>query len=194
MHTHPRGHGPADGPASPLIGAEDLAESLAAYGDLPRPAPHTDAELAALIGLLTRPKARIETVTVGHSRDAASRAAAGAFAAAWQARGGTVLAAVDWPESAASWLRPAKRLTDGEPDAWVIAAAPLGFAQLARRLRHSTDWEPSRTVAFAALQDSRLPALTGPETLHGLRGATSGGGTWEVNGRWVTTHPPAAGA
>ncbi|MEU9114944.1 ABC transporter substrate-binding protein [Streptomyces sp. NPDC048483] len=197
MNTHVPADGPTDirlidAPASPLIGAADLAESLAEYGDLPRPAPHTQAELAALIGLLARPKARVETVTVGHSRDPASRAAAEAFTAAWQARGGTVLAVVDWPESAASWLRPAKRLTAEQPDAWVIAAAPLGFAQLARRLRHSTDWDPARTVAFAALQDSRLPALTGPDTLHGLRGASTGGGTWEVNHRWVTARPPAA--
>ncbi|MFD7500744.1 hypothetical protein [Streptomyces sp. NPDC059850] len=135
-------------------------------------------------------KGRVQTVAIGHSRDTASRAAAEAFAAAWQARDGRVLATVDWPESAASWLRPARRLTAGEPDAWVMAAAPLGFVQLARRLRHSTDWGPARTVAFAALRDSRLPALTGPDTLHGLRGATAEGGTWAVRDRWVTSYPP----
>ena len=172
---------------SPLIGAEELA----AYGDLPRPAPHTAPELDALVGLLTAGKGRVETVALGHSRDMASRAAADAFAAAWKARDGKVLTRVDWPESAASWLRPARRLTAEEPDAWVMAAAPLGFAQLARRLRHSTDWDPARTVAFAALKDSRLPALAGPETLHGLRGATAEGGTWEVRNRWVTSYPPA---
>lgn len=171
---------------SPLISPKDLA----AHGDLPQPSPHTTAELAALVGLLTRPKSRIETVAVGHSRDEASRAAAGAFAAAWTARGGKVLTTVDWPESAASWLRPATRLTAGLPDAWVVAAAPLGFAQLARRLRRSTDWDPSRTYAFASLSDSRLPALTGPDTLHGLRGATADGGTWEIRRGWVTAYDP----
>ncbi|RNF87806.1 hypothetical protein EEJ42_41840 [Streptomyces botrytidirepellens] len=175
---------PASG--SPLIPAEELA----AYGELPCPAPHTAPELDALVGLLTPARSRIETVAVGHSRDPASRAAADAFAAAWKARGGRVLATVDWPESAASWLRPARRLTAEEPDAWVMAAAPLGFAQLARRLRHSTDWDPARTVAFAALRDSRLPALAGPDTLHGLRGATAEGGTWAVRHRWVTSYPP----
>ncbi|MEV6704058.1 hypothetical protein AB0M68_44275 [Streptomyces sp. NPDC051453] len=176
-----------DASRSPLISPVELA----AHGDLPRPSPHTDAELTALIGLLTPPKSRIETVAVGHSRDAASRAAADAFASAWTARGGKVLTIVNWPESAASWLRPATRLTAGLPDAWVVAAAPLGFAQLARRLRHSTDWDPSRTYAFASLGDSRLPALTGPETLHGLRGATVDGGTWEVRRGWVTTYDTA---
>ncbi|MFI0816009.1 ABC transporter substrate-binding protein [Streptomyces sp. NPDC021098] len=174
-------------PRSPLIQAEELA----AYGELPTPAPHTAPELDALMGLLTSGKRRVETVAIGHSRDTASRAAAEAFEAAWKAGGGKVLARVDWPESAASWLRPARRLTAEEPGAWVMAAAPVGFAQLARRLRHSTDWDPARTVAFAALRDSRLPALAGPETLHGLRGATADGGTWEVRRRWVTSYPPA---
>ncbi|MGW6513063.1 hypothetical protein ACWGCP_37090, partial [Streptomyces niveus] len=143
---------------SPLIGADDLV----AYGtdDLTTEpgAPHTVAELDALICLLTAPRSRIHSVAVGHSRDEAT------------ARGGAILAVVDWPESAASWLRPARRLTAGLPDAWVVAATPLGFAQLARRLRHSTAWDPARTVAFASLLDSRVPALAGPDTVRGLRG------------------------
>lgn len=172
---------------SPLIGAAELA----AHADLPAPAPHTEAELTALIGLLTCPKSRIDTVTIGHSHDTASRAAAEAFAGAWTARGGTVLTTVSWPETAASWLRPAQRLTAELPVAWVMAAAPLGLAQLARRLRHSTDWDPARTYAFASLQDSRVPALAGDDVLHGLRGATADGATWDVRHRWVTTRLPA---
>ncbi|WP_329565685.1 Ada metal-binding domain-containing protein [Streptomyces sp. NBC_01361] len=187
--THHAMNNLSDGESSrsPLISPADLA----AHGDLPRPSPHTEAELAALIRLLTLPKSRIETITVGHSRDEASRQAAGAFATAWAARGGKVLTTVNWPENAASWLRPATRLTAGLPDAWVVAAAPLGFAQLARRLHHSTDWDPSHTYAFASLNDSRVPALTGPDTLHGLRGATADGGTWEIRRGWVTTYDPA---
>lgn len=179
-------HEPAH-PRSPLVTAADLT----GYGDPPTPGPHTAAELAALLALLTGQEPRIETVAVGHSRDELSRDAAEAFTAVWQARGGTVLSRVDWPESAASWLRPAGRLTAELPDAWVMAAAPLGFAQLARRLRHSTDWKPARTFAFASLRDSRLPALAGAGTLDGLRGATADGGTWDVRGRWVTSYPRA---
>ncbi|MFF4248805.1 hypothetical protein ACFYY2_30670 [Streptomyces sp. NPDC001822] len=157
------------------------------------PGPHTEAELAALIALLlSDPDARAGAVAVGSSRDAASRAAADAFTDAWQARGGTVLAVVDWPEAAASWLRPATRLAAGPPDAWVVAAALPGFARLARRLRDSTAWDPSRTYAFASLQDSRLPALAGPDTVHGLRGATAAGGTWDVRHRWVTSYQASA--
>lgn len=169
---------------SPLVSATEPA----AHAALPAPATHTQAELAALVGLLTVARARVESVTVGHSRDSASRAAAEAFAAAWTARGGTVLATVSWPETAASWLRPARRLTAELPDAWVMAAAPIGFAQLARRLRHSTGWEPARTYAFASLRDSRVPALAGDDVLHGLRGATADGDSWDVRHRWVPTH------
>ncbi|WP_026414495.1 hypothetical protein [Actinomadura oligospora] len=149
----------------------------AVHPDLSPPAPHTDAELAALLSLLTR----FEILAIGHSRDEPSREAAHAVADAWTARGCRVLTVVSWPEQAASWLRPATRLTTPRPDAWVIAASPLGFAQLARRLHHSTDWDPSRTFAFASLQDPRLPALAGPGTLDGLRGATANGGTWEID-------------
>lgn len=98
---------------------------------------------------------------------------------------------VDWPEAAASWLRAARRFTAEEPDAWVVAAAPVGWAQMSRRLRHSTGWDPARTFGFAALGDSRVPALAGPATLHGMRGATADGGTWAIDRGWVTQQLPA---
>ncbi|MFE2304908.1 hypothetical protein [Streptomyces sp. NPDC059411] len=155
------------------------------------PPPHTAAELSALIGLLTgfpamqpaglptRPGDELVTVAVGHGRDDALRAAAAAFAEEWRARGGRVLATVDWPESAASWLRPARRLTAQGPRAWVVTGAVTGWAQMSRRLRHSTAWDPARTFAFAALHDPRLRELAGPDAVRGLRGATAEGGTWE---------------
>ena len=186
---------------APLLGRAELA----AYGELPVPRPHTGAELATVTGLVATVRGAAAggapdaaagtaagTVAVGHGRDAASLAAAEAFASAWEARGGTVGSVVSWPETAASWLRPARRLTAGEPDAWVVAAALPGFAQLARRLRRDTGWDPSRTVAFASLHDSRLPALTGSDVLHGLRGATSGGGSWEIRGGWLVGRTPRA--
>ncbi|MFJ4841614.1 hypothetical protein [Streptomyces sp. NPDC088746] len=143
---------------SPLISDHDLA----AHGMRRDPAAHTEKELAALVALLLqRRRPRTETVAVGHSRDAASRAAADAFATARKARGGTVLTTVDRPETAASWPRPATRPASGPQDAWVMAAALPGFAQLARRLRRSTDWGPARTYAFA----------------------------WGVRGRWLTSSP-----
>ncbi|NJP65515.1 hypothetical protein [Streptomyces spiramenti] len=173
---------------SPLITHDDLA---AHTDELPLPQPPTNAELTAILTLLSPPGQRTAAVTVGHSRDDASRTAAQAFHTAWTARGGHVLAVVHWPERAASWLRPARRLTAETPDSWVIAAAPLGFAQLARRLRDSTGFDPARTVAFSSLNTARLPALAGPGTLSGMRGASADGGTWHLHGARITSHPPA---
>lgn len=136
-------------------------------------------------------------MVVGHSRDAASRGAAAAFIEGWRAHGRPpVLAVVDWPESAASWLRAAGRFTAGDPDAWVVAATPLGWAQMSRRLRHSTGWDPARTSGFAALGDSRVAALAGLGTLQGLRGADAEGGVWSIDRGWVVhpSPPPAPGA
>ncbi|MFF2353241.1 hypothetical protein ACFVVL_26060 [Kitasatospora sp. NPDC058115] len=140
--------------------------------------PHTEAELAALEGLLPRHA----VVVIGHGRDPASVAAAGAFAARREASGGTVAAVVDWPEEAASWLRQARRFAAPAPDAWVVAAGPRGWAGMSRRLRLSTDWDPSRTVGFAATGSALALALAGPGTLDGLRGATADGRTWQVGG------------
>lgn len=82
-------------------------------------------------------------VAVGRGRDEASVAAANAFLGAW---GGQVAVVVDWPASAASWLRPARRLLAAEPDAWVIADTAAGWEPVARRLRESPGWDPMRTV------------------------------------------------
>ncbi|MGG7569167.1 hypothetical protein [Streptomyces sirii] len=177
--------------ASPLLPRSEAS----AYGDFPSPSPHRDAELRALLDLLTAPRTRISTVVVGHSRDAASRSAAAAFIEAWRTTGDrTVLAKVDWPETAASWLRAAVRFTTEEPDAWVVAAAPLCWAQMSRRLRHSTDWDPARTYGFGSLGDSRLPALAGRATLQGMRGVTAEGAIWTIDRGWVTQQVTAPSA
>lgn len=52
-------------------------------------------------------------------------------------------------------------------------------------MRHSTGWDPARTYGFAALGDSRVPALAGRATLQGMRGAEADGGTWTVDRGWV---------
>ncbi|WP_433443086.1 hypothetical protein [Nonomuraea sp. CA-141351] len=159
-----------------------------------RPAAHTTAELDALVTMLATRRPRVETITIGHARDAASVAAAEHLASTWQARGGHVLTVVHWPETAASWLRHARRFAAGEPDAWVVAGAPLGWAQMARRLRHSTGWDPARTFAFASVGTPETVALAAPGTLDGLRGATAAGGTWRVTRHSILWEEPSAQA
>jgi hypothetical protein len=91
-----------------------------------------------------------------------------------------VLDVVTWPEEAASWLRQATRFAAANPDLWVMAGPPGGWAQMTRRLLWSTSWEPGRTIAFAALGTERAVGLVGAGNLPGLTGATAWGGTWAV--------------
>ncbi len=146
----------------------------------PEQGPHTEPELARLLRLARELPAHI--VAIGHGRHEASRAAARAFAHAWEAGGGDIVAVVDWPASAASWLRPARRLTAGAPDAWVIADTPAGWAHVAHRLAHSTSWAPDRTLGFASLDDVDLVRLAGA-AVHAMTGATATGGTWRIRSR-----------
>ena len=138
----------------------------------------TGAELRQMTELALRRDAR--GVAVGRGRSAAAAAAVTAFARRWEADGGTVLTVVTWPEEAASWLRQATRFAAADPDLWVMAGPPRGWAQMTRRLLWSTTWQPGRTIAFAALGTQRAIGLVGAHNLHGLAGATAGGGTWTV--------------
>jgi hypothetical protein len=123
----------------------------------------TPAELEALLGLIGPAR----HIVIGTATDPASRADGARIASAW---GGLVLATVTWPETAASWLRQARRFAAPEPDIWVVSATPAGWAGMTKRLQMSTSWSPHRTFLTAALADFRLP---------GVRGVRADGSTWE---------------
>lgn len=175
------------GSESPLVHCPQPAASVSQQ----EPAPHTRVELETIMGLLTQRCTRIRAISVGHARDNASRSAADAIIRAWEDYGGDVLGVVDWPEDAASWLRQATQLVAGAPDAWVVAASPLGWAQMGRRLRHFTDWDPERTIAFSSLADVQLIEMAGPGVFKGLRGALPHGGTWRIGGGLLVRYPEA---
>lgn len=137
-----------------------------------------DAELRGVTELAQRRGAR--SIAVGSGRSAAAALAVTEFARSWEDGGGTVLAVVTWPEEAASWLRQATRFAAADPDLWVMAGPPRGWAQMTRRLLWSTAWQPGRTIAFAALGTERAIGLVGAHNLHGLAGVTAHGGTWTV--------------
>jgi hypothetical protein len=137
-----------------------------------------EAELNRVAELALRRDAR--TVTIGRGRSAAAAGAAAAFARRFQDQGRIVLDIVTWPEEAASWLRQATRFAAADPDLWVMAGPPGGWAQMTRRLLWSTAWEPGRTIAFAALGTEGAVGLVGADNLSGLTGATAHGGTWAV--------------
>lgn len=149
------------------------------------PNHHTDTELHALITLLGNAGPRC--IAIGHGRHCTSMAAAAAINSAWTDTGGAVEQIVSWPADAASWLRPARRLVTGAPDAWVIADNPAGWAQLAVRLAGHALWSPARTFGCAALGNPVLLDLVG-DTLTGMTGPTANGGYWRFIGRSLIRH------
>ncbi|ADD39903.1 ABC transporter substrate-binding protein [Stackebrandtia nassauensis] len=143
----------------------------------PAPAAHLTAELAAVLRLLERMGAN--TIVLGSARDAASVATRAALAEAWTERGGEILDSVDWPESAASWLRQARRFAAPKPDAWVVAARPTGWAHMVGRLT-DTAWTADRTIVTAALRAPDVLASFDAASFAGLRGVTREGRTWRI--------------
>lgn len=153
--------------------------TLARYPNAVRSArPHTARELTRLLAMLRQ--AGAASIAIGHGRHPASVTAAHELQGAWTAAGGTALDMVDWPGAAASWLRPARRLTAGDPDAWVLADSIACCAQVLRRLGQQANWTPARTVGFAGLGCDDLIALAAPLSLAGMRGPTATGGTWWI--------------
>ena len=129
-------------------------------------------------------------IAIGRGRSPVAARAAAGFARRFQAAGGSISCAVTWPESAASWLRPATRFAAADPDLWVMAGPAIGWAQMTRRLLWSTTWRPERTIAFAAIGTRRVTGLVGAHNLPGLSGATADGGTWEISHGTVRMTPP----
>lgn len=151
---------------------------------LTRPVAHasdlaaTEAEAETLVRLARDRGAR--DIAIGSGRTARAIAAAHSIESAWDRAGGRTLATVTWPETAASWLRPASRFAAAEPDLWIMTGPVTGWAQMTRRLLWSTRWRPDRTLATAAIGDPRALALVGLANLDGLAGAHADGTSWRV--------------
>ena len=117
-------------------------------------------------------------IVLGAAADPISRANARLLASEWP---GEVCATVEWPETAASWLRQARRFTAPAPDAWLVTGTPAGWVGMGRRLAYSTNWSAARTVATAGLAGPLLIAAGGVDTFDGLRGAYPDGTLWAIS-------------
>jgi hypothetical protein len=138
----------------------------------------TEAEVGRMLRLAVERDAR--TVVVGRGRTPGAARAVAEFIRHWENPARTVLGTVTWPEEAASWLRQARQFTEPDPDLWIMAGPPAGWAQMTRRLLWSTPWRPARTLAFASVGAGPAIGLVGAANLEGLAGATAGGRTWVV--------------
>ncbi|WP_245193358.1 hypothetical protein [Amycolatopsis alba] len=177
---------------SPLASVSDARS----YSPLPRipvqpsrPALCDDTEIGTILRLLHGMRPRPASVVIGRAADEVSHANAARIADAWTGRGGLVLATVAWPETAASWLRQARRFAAPDPDAWIVTATPAGWIGMGRRLVCSTEWSPQRTIATSGLAVPALIQAGGIGTFDGLRGAHADGGSWEIVRTLLVDHP-----
>ncbi|WP_228000444.1 hypothetical protein [Nocardia australiensis] len=156
-------------PESPLLHrAPRTADDVAA----------TDVEIAAIIAVARARGAH--TLTLGSGRNPAAITTMAAVAAEWERGGRHIADHVTWPETAASWLRQARRFTATTPDLWVMTGPRLGWAQMTRRLLWSTTWTPRDTLVPAEIADPAALALVGTAYLNGLTGVDTDGSTWTV--------------
>ncbi|MEV6071105.1 hypothetical protein AB0L82_31550 [Nocardia sp. NPDC052001] len=137
----------------------------------------TDAEIAAIIAVARARGAR--TLTLGSGRTSAAIATMAAVADQWERGGGRIADHITWPETAASWLRQARRFATAPTDLWVMTGPRLGWAQMTRRLLWSTIWSARDTIV-ATIADPAALALVGTAYLEGLTGVDPDGSTWTV--------------
>ncbi|WP_019930724.1 hypothetical protein [Nocardia sp. BMG111209] len=156
-------------PETPLL--HDISRS----GDVPAA---TDAEIAGIVAVA---RARgVRALTLGSGRTPAAIATVDAVAVEWERGGGRIADHVTWPETAASWLRQARRFTTTTPDLWVMTGPRPGWAQMTRRLLWSTPWSAADTIVTSVIADPAALALVGTAYLEGLTGVDAEGSAWTV--------------
>ncbi|MFF4415783.1 hypothetical protein ACFYY8_24915 [Streptosporangium sp. NPDC001559] len=138
----------------------------------------TRQELVALRDLAHARRGR--WVAIGGGRTPEAVAFADAFASLWEETGGEVVETVAWPETAASWLRHARRFAETDVDLWIMTGPPAGWARMVRRLLRSTRWRPERTLVTSDIGDRAVLELAGADDLDGLAGADALGASWFV--------------
>lgn len=143
--------------------------------------PATAEELAAAIRIASDRGAH--RIVIGSGRGPNARAAADRLETLWLERGGTVEDRLDWPEHAASWLRPATQLAGSRADLSLVVGTGRGWMQMMSRLLWSTDWRPSSTIVVAADGSAVSPVLVAIHgwDLAGLTGTDRGGDLWTLD-------------
>jgi len=141
--------------------------------------PMSDAEVLALVELAQQRGA--QSIAIGSGRHPMCLAGAQALSDAWQHAGGELALVLDWPETAASWLRQATRFSQANADLWIMLGPPLGWAQMTRRLLWSTPWKPARALLAGGISDRRTLDLVGLHNLPGIAGTTRDGAAWHLS-------------
>jgi branched-chain amino acid transport system substrate-binding protein len=114
-----------------------------------------------------------KTVNVGGLSDSTGQAFVTNFIEEWTAAGGDVGAQVLYGPEQTTYSTVASDLTEGDPDAYVIADQPATFAEVGEALELTGVWDPAVTWGTNTLISEELAAQD-PELLEGLRATVPG--------------------
>lgn len=161
------------------ISPASTAEEITGFdddGQLMRTAPSDALEGRALAQAASDALGGAEgrTAHVGARDDDYGDGVSSAFSDSWREADGIITEDVSYePEPEADgpgYDEVAEQLTEGSPDAILIADFPETFAQLAPQLVATGSWDPARAWATSALSSPALSAQTGAAAIEGMRG------------------------
>jgi branched-chain amino acid transport system substrate-binding protein len=117
---------------------------------------------------------RGRVINIGARDDSYGRALVDSFSGAWQRVGGRVGQRVVYAAQQGSFESEAERLSQGDPDGWVIFDFPDTYAKLGRALSATGRWAARDTWVTDSLAAADLPKRAGFDATEGLRGTAPG--------------------
>lgn len=114
------------------------------------------------------------TVNIGARNDAYGTGLADTFAAAWEAKGGTVGKRVVYDPKQPSYDSEAQEIVSGAPDAFVIVDFPETYSKVGPALVRTGRFDAAKAFTTDGLYSESLAEDAGTEAVEGLRGTTPG--------------------
>jgi ABC-type branched-subunit amino acid transport system substrate-binding protein len=118
--------------------------------------------------------ARGKTVNIGARNDSYGTGHADVFEEAWRRKGGDIGQKVTYDPDQRSYASEGRRITSGDPDAFVIIDFPESYNKLAPVLVRSGRWDPGKTWVTDGLAADVLAESAGREATEDVRGTIPG--------------------
>lgn len=118
-----------------------------------------------------------KSVAIGYQNSPYGEGLANTFAAAWKAKGGSIIGPVGYDPSQPSYDSEAAKLMSGNPDALVIADYPDTFGKVASALLRTGRFRADRLFVSDALAVSPIPKGVPAKALEGAWGTRAGAPT-----------------
>jgi branched-chain amino acid transport system substrate-binding protein len=115
-----------------------------------------------------------KTVAIGFQNAPYGEGLSNSFKEAWEAKGGTIQGPVGYDPGQPSYDSEAGKLTEGDPDAYVIADFPDTFGKVAAALLRTGEFDATKLWVSDALAVSPIPKSIPAEALDGAHVTSAG--------------------